>query len=569
MLWAGGSSNRTSFWVNVLAWVVTLLITLAVGSVAVPAYRARRRSGERRAALAGQHLLLSGLADRLAEQLNQRYDLDRYVLYPVPPQGGPVENNDVTYYREQSLLVDEDRRDNPVQRLLHQARQAERRTRTFGALKFYGVTPESYWLAEALVHLDRCPIRETFPLLEALDASRLDRLRDLASGEDPIAAASGTVAVTVDRISSARDDVLSTNLSDRKWLAAEFEGWLADADGAPTPTEFGAWMSELAGVAQLAREMARLLLLVEARADTDVEYTVTFGDEPNNVTVVVAAAPGQVPAESDIEGYTAFELGHHLPTKTPAARDRAQEALAAGNLVQARQWAMRSVDAHEPGALRLLANIDARAGRRDDATTWLLQAHTYGDPYAAYQLGKHLEREFPGEALRWFSVAANTGTEQACWDAAQLERRLDHEEKALEWVARGAASGSVPCLLEFARRTAQRDPLRARDLACRAARTGAVEAIPLLIQLLAHSKAPEDAAELSYWRKAMENLQQRPLQPGERLVVPPGPLSANTRVVRGGPDYYSHPMVDEMVRRIASGYYDRPEPPGGEPEGPR
>lgn len=114
MLWAGGRSNRESFWVNVLAWAVTLLITLAVGSVAVPAYRARRRSAERRAALAAQHLLLSRLASHLAEQFNERYDLDRYVLYPVPPQGGPVALDDVVYYRGQSLLADEDRRDNPA-----------------------------------------------------------------------------------------------------------------------------------------------------------------------------------------------------------------------------------------------------------------------------------------------------------------------------------------------------------------------------------------------------------------------------------------------------------------------
>jgi hypothetical protein len=62
--------------------------------VAVPAYRARRRSAARRAALTTQHLLLVRLAAHLADEINTRYDLDRFVLYAIPPQGGPVTYSD-------------------------------------------------------------------------------------------------------------------------------------------------------------------------------------------------------------------------------------------------------------------------------------------------------------------------------------------------------------------------------------------------------------------------------------------------------------------------------------------
>jgi hypothetical protein len=569
VVWAGGASNRESFWVNVLAWVVTLLVTLAVGSVAVPAYRARRRSGELRAALTAQHVLLSRVAGRLAEQLNARYDLDRFVLYPVPPGGGPAEMADVTYYRRQAFLMDEGCGDDPVDRLLHQAQQAQRRSQTFQALRFAGAAPGSYWLSEALVHLSRCPVHESFPLLEALDAARLDRVRDLASGEDPIAAASGTVAVAVDQIASARDDVLSTNLSDRRWLESEFEGWLAEADGAPLPSEFGAWMDELDAVARLAREMARLLLLVEARAETGVEHVVRFGDDEDRARTVAVPAAGWAPGESEIEGAVRLEQDTFLPTsrEIPKASDRAQEALGAGNLALAQQWAMRSRDAGEPGALRLLAEIDARAVRRDHATTWLLQAHTQGDPLASYQLGKHLEGEFPGDALHWFTIAAELGSSQACWEAAELQRRLGNQEEALGWVDRGLAAGSVPCLLDAARSAASSDPDRARELARAAARTGSVEAVALLVPLLADSEAAQDAAELGYWQAALTAVQQRPLEPGESLLVPPGPLSGSTRVVRGRL-YDSNPIMGEILRRIASGAYDRTEPSFDEPDNP-
>jgi hypothetical protein len=177
----GDATDRGSFWINMLASAVILLLTFAVGSVAVPYYRASRRSAARRAALTTQHVLLTRPAAALADELDRRYDLDRYVLYPIPPQGEPVLHDDVIYYGEQPLLVDEDRSDDPAERLLRQAKHAARRWRTFHELEFTGASPGSYWLAEALVHLRRCPVVESFPLLEAVDPARLDRIRDLAS----------------------------------------------------------------------------------------------------------------------------------------------------------------------------------------------------------------------------------------------------------------------------------------------------------------------------------------------------------------------------------------------------
>jgi hypothetical protein len=94
-----------------------------------------------------------------------------------------------------------------------------------------------------------------------------------------------------------------------------------------------------------------------------------------------------------------------------------------------------------------------------------------------------------------------------------------------------------------------------------------VEAVSLLVPLLADSAAPEDAAELGYWRVALSAVQQRPLEPGERLLVPPGPLSASTRVVRGRL-YDNNPIMGEILRRIASGAYDSTEPPTNEPDNP-
>ena len=129
----------------------------------------------------------------------------------------------------------------------------------------------------------------------------------------------------------------------------------------PLPSEFGAWMGELDAVARLARETARLLLLVKARAETGAEHVVRFGDDEDTGHAVAVPAPGWAPGEPEIEGAVRLERGHFLPTidEIPKASDRAQEALGAGNLERARQWAMRSRDAREPGALRLLAEIDA------------------------------------------------------------------------------------------------------------------------------------------------------------------------------------------------------------------
>ena len=148
-----------------------------------------------------------------------------------------------------------------------------------------------------------------------------------------------------------------------------------------------------------------------------------------------------------------------------------------------------------------------------------------------------------------------------------LERRLGSEEQALGWVERGVAAGSVPCLLDAARSAAGAEPQRVRELARASARTGSVEAVSLLVPLLADSAAPEDAAELGYWRVALSAVQQRPLEPGERLLVPPGPLSASTRVVRGRL-YDNNPIMGEILRRIASGAYDSTEPPTNEPDNP-
>jgi hypothetical protein len=222
-----------------------------------------------------------------------------------------------------------------------------------------------------------------------------------ACDASPIEAARGTVAATIDEIVAARDRVLSTNLADRRWLATEFAPWLADADGAPLPGEFGAWMDELAGIASMARAMARLLLLVAARAESDVTHAVTFADElPVRSRMVLAAAPGEVPAEDGLEGYLALSPGAFLPTDVPAADvpaalEKAVEALAAGDGDRAREWAVRAVAAQEAGALQFLADLDFRAGRRDEAMAWLLEASCQGDPTAARGVGQRLEHEFP------------------------------------------------------------------------------------------------------------------------------------------------------------------------------
>jgi hypothetical protein len=113
-------------------------------------------------------------------------------------------------------------------------------------------------------------------------------------------------------------------------------------------------------------------------------------------------------------------------------------------------------------------------------------------------------------------------------------------------------------MLELARGTAERDPLRARELARSAARAGSLDAVALLIVLLASSHSPDEHAELDHWHRALQDLQRHPLKARETLLVPPGRLTEHTRVMRGWIEDATNPVVAELLRRAARGEYDEP-----------
>lgn len=552
----GVSLDFESFGVELLAWGATLFLTLAVGSVAVPWYRARRRDLDRRAALAAQYRLLTKLGMQLADELSERYSLDRYVVYPFPPDG-PTSRDDFGYYYKQHHLRDKIF-DDQVERLVHQSRQAKRRTRSFDALKNYGANRSSYWLAEAVLHLRRCPVRDSFPFLMSLDSSRLDRIRELAAGEEPVDAATSAVARCLDRIALARDRALAANLVDRRWLKGEFEVWLQSSRGAPFPLEFRRWMAELDAIGDLSLEFARLVQLIgdEANLRSDNE---PISDLAFDVHMVFQSSPGQSHEESELgEGWLRLEPEHFLPTYEPSASAyaRAWEAMERGEYEEAHDWALRSLDAGEAGSLLLLGILAWSLEDTDEATTWMLQAHASGDPHAAYHLSLRMwEARLLPDALVWLELAADKDpASDACCLAAEIEELRGNDRAVLSWRERGAAAGNLNCLVALAEHAqATSEMQRAWDLRRRAARNGSMVAMVSLVAMIEGGWSGTVEGELEFWKSMISELTRNPQDDGESIAISaPGDDTPKGAIARGWMLHEpgSDPVFDAVLRHV-------------------
>jgi TPR repeat protein len=577
----GVARDAPSFWVNVLAWASTALVTIAAGSVVIPWYQDRRMAHERELALTIQHGLLEALANHLAEELEERYLLDHPILYPVAPVG-PTCVPDFEHYHSQHLVVDTVP-DRAVERLIRQAKRGQRRFASYDALHHEETEPSAYWLTEAVVHLSRCPAPRSFPLLTSLDSGRLDRLRELAFHGEPVRGAGEPIARCLDRVALLRDRALSIDRSGRAWLLAEFEPWLEESTGAPLPPEFHEWMTEIMAISELAEEFARLVLLVGQEVGIEDDASRLIDLEPSQIRVgpvVFQAAAGQPFEESDIEGYVklgALSERRFLPTydDLKSAFFRAKVAFANEDYVMARVWAQRALDAGDTRALLLLGHLSRRVGDHAQATSWMLQAHANGDADAAYWVGlRRVEEGLEEEALKWFRQAADRNpASDACLTAGELALRRGEHVDAWRWWKGGAEAGNIDCAMALAAQAQIRsDLVTSRAYYRMAASQGSVEAIERLIEILKISTDEEAAAsEAEFWRFVVGELKENPLAEGEIIrVAPPGRVAEKGSFARGfmDPNYRSAAGMDQVMARVLRLAADGPTSPGPEEDPP-